>query len=279
MRFSISRSSRPPPSLVIVPPSNCARISRRFWGLNPKTNWLHSVVIRLFSFLAGFLSEQKSYAMKQQPFFIYYEKFRLAYRDLSLRPKPFKFSANGFVHRDFGSISQFTGRLGAVQVLTRRHHCNGTGRYFRSRAVQVLVLKSLPCRNQLGCGQRNLLGFGSPCNRSDLCHELLHGQILSTNKIALTRMPILTDPYKPAPSVSRIDDVPLSGDVTWKRTIGHLDDEAPRSVAGVVLAEGHRWDTDDHRHSFRRLLSGQRILCPFHLQIGVLIVRSFWVTL
>jgi len=36
------------------------------------------VVIRLFSFLAGFLSEQKSYAMKQQPFFIYYEKFRLA---------------------------------------------------------------------------------------------------------------------------------------------------------------------------------------------------------
>jgi hypothetical protein len=35
------------------------------------------VVIRLFSFLAGFLSEQKSYAMKQQPFSIYCEKFRL----------------------------------------------------------------------------------------------------------------------------------------------------------------------------------------------------------
>jgi hypothetical protein len=35
------------------------------------------VVIRLFSFLAGFLSEQKSYAMKRQPFSIYYEKFRL----------------------------------------------------------------------------------------------------------------------------------------------------------------------------------------------------------
>src|SRR6266404_7194421 len=205
--------------------------------------------------------------------------FRLAYRDLSLRPKPFKCSANGFVHRDFGSISQFTGRLGAVQVLTRRHHCNGTGRYFRSRAVQVLVLKSLPCRNQLGCGQRNLLGFGSPCNRSDLCHELLHGQILSTNKIALTRMPILTDPYKPASGIPRIDHVPLSGDVTWKRTIRHLDNEAPRTVAGVVLAERHRWDTDDHRHSFRRFLSGQRILCPFHLQIGVLIVRSLWVTL
>src|SRR5437762_13578468 len=32
----------------------------------------------LFSFLAGFLSEQKSYAMKQQPFSIYCEKFRLA---------------------------------------------------------------------------------------------------------------------------------------------------------------------------------------------------------
>src|SRR5437762_6164033 len=31
----------------------------------------------LFSFLAGFLSEQKSYAMKQQPFSIYCEKFRL----------------------------------------------------------------------------------------------------------------------------------------------------------------------------------------------------------
>jgi hypothetical protein len=35
------------------------------------------VVIRLFSFLAGFLSGQKSYAMKQQPFPIYYEKFAL----------------------------------------------------------------------------------------------------------------------------------------------------------------------------------------------------------
>src|SRR5271167_1403002 len=78
MRFSTSRSSRPPPSLVIAPPSKCARISRRFWGWNPKTNWLHSVVIRLFSFLAGFLSRQKSYAMKRQPFSIYYEKFALA---------------------------------------------------------------------------------------------------------------------------------------------------------------------------------------------------------
>jgi hypothetical protein len=90
--------------------------------------------------------------------------FRLTVPDLSLRLKPFKCSSNGFVHRDFGSISQFTGGPGAVQVLTRRHHRNGTGRYFRSRAVQVLVLKSLPCRNQLGCGQRNLPGFGSPGN-------------------------------------------------------------------------------------------------------------------
>src|SRR5437762_13211022 len=32
----------------------------------------------LFSFLAGFLSRQKSYAMKQQPFSIYCEKFRLS---------------------------------------------------------------------------------------------------------------------------------------------------------------------------------------------------------
>src|ERR1700747_1563829 len=198
---------------------------------------------------------------------------------LPLRSKPFKCSSNGFVHRDFGSISQFTGRLRAVEVLTRRHHRNGTGRYFRNWAVQMLVLKNLPCRNQLGCGQRNLLGFGSPCNRSDLCHELLHGQILSTNKIPLTRMPILTDPYKPASSIPRIDDVPLSGDVTWKRTIGHLDDETPRTVAGVVLAERHRWDTDDPRHSFRRFLSGQRVLCRFHLQIRVLIVRSLRVTL
>ena len=30
MRFSPSRSSRPPSSLLIAPPSNCARISRRF---------------------------------------------------------------------------------------------------------------------------------------------------------------------------------------------------------------------------------------------------------
>jgi len=36
------------------------------------------VVIRLFSFLARFLSRQKSYAMKRQPFSIYYEKFALA---------------------------------------------------------------------------------------------------------------------------------------------------------------------------------------------------------
>ena len=106
---------------------------------------------------------------------------RLADLHLSLSLKPFKCSSNGFVHGDFGSISQLTGRLGAVQVLTRRHHRNGTRRYFGNRTVQMLVLKSLPCRNQLGRGQRNLLGFGSPGNRSDLCHELMHGQILSTN--------------------------------------------------------------------------------------------------
>jgi hypothetical protein len=38
------------------------------------------VVIRLFSFLAGFLSRQKSYAMKQQPFS---EKFGLGVDGLS----------------------------------------------------------------------------------------------------------------------------------------------------------------------------------------------------
>src|ERR1700676_1770111 len=51
--------------------------------------------------------------------------FQLTDLHLSLRPKPFKCSSNGFDHRDFGSISQITGRLGAVQVLTRRHHRNG----------------------------------------------------------------------------------------------------------------------------------------------------------
>jgi hypothetical protein len=80
---------------------------------------------------------------------------------LSLRPKPFKCFSNGFVHRDFGAISRFTSGLGAVQVLTRRHHRNGTGRYFRNRAVQMLIRKNMPCRKQPGCGQRNLLGFGN----------------------------------------------------------------------------------------------------------------------
>jgi len=45
--------------------------------MKPKRKLLHSVLIRLFSFLAGFLSRQKSYAMKRQPFSIFYEKFRL----------------------------------------------------------------------------------------------------------------------------------------------------------------------------------------------------------
>src|SRR5258708_19909906 len=114
----------------------------------------------------------------------------------------------------------------------------------------MLVLKNLPCRKQLGCGQRNLLRFGSPCNRSDLCHELLHGQILSTNKIALTRMPILTDPYKPASAIPAIDHVPLSGAVTWKRTIRHLHTEAPRTVPALLLTDLHLWHTTTHRHSF-----------------------------
>jgi hypothetical protein len=42
-----------------------------FLGMKSDTNWVHSVVIRLFPFVAGFLSRQKSYAMKRQPFPIY----------------------------------------------------------------------------------------------------------------------------------------------------------------------------------------------------------------
>jgi len=51
---------------------------RRFDG-GAITSDGHSVAIRLFSFLARFLSEQKSYAMKRQPFSIYYENFALGY--------------------------------------------------------------------------------------------------------------------------------------------------------------------------------------------------------
>src|SRR5271157_651724 len=83
MRLSTSRSNRPPPSLVIAPPSNWARIWRCFRGSNSKPIWLHSVVIRLSLLLGRFSFGQKSYARNASLFLLFSEILRLATLDLA----------------------------------------------------------------------------------------------------------------------------------------------------------------------------------------------------
>src|SRR5271166_5200596 len=74
VRFSTSRNSKPPASLVMDPPSNCPRISRCFRGRNGNGSWLHSVVIRLSPFVGVTDTLNTFYATKRQPLLFFNEK-------------------------------------------------------------------------------------------------------------------------------------------------------------------------------------------------------------
>src|SRR5271157_4920385 len=74
VRFSTSRNSKPPASLVMDPPSNCPRTSRCFRGLNGNGSWLHSVVIRLSPFVGVTATLNIFYATKRQPLLFFNEK-------------------------------------------------------------------------------------------------------------------------------------------------------------------------------------------------------------
>src|SRR5271157_2885400 len=87
MRLSTSRSNRPPPSLVIAPPSNWARIWRCFRGSNSKPIWLHSVVIRLSLLLGRFSFGQKSYARNASLFLLLSEILRLVVEFRAIGPE------------------------------------------------------------------------------------------------------------------------------------------------------------------------------------------------
>src|SRR5271157_2085520 len=74
VRFSTSRNSKPPASLVMDPPSNCPRISRCFRGRNGNGSWLHSVVIRLSPLVGVTYTLNTFYATKRQPLLFSNEK-------------------------------------------------------------------------------------------------------------------------------------------------------------------------------------------------------------
>src|SRR5271157_4338621 len=81
VRFSTSRNSKPPASLVMDPPSNCPRTSRCFRGLNGNGSWLHSVVIRLSPFVGVTATLNIFYATKRQPLLFFNEKCGLVGND------------------------------------------------------------------------------------------------------------------------------------------------------------------------------------------------------
>src|ERR1700733_1776211 len=63
-RWSVWRSSKAPPSELIVPPSKRATISRFPQALNPKLDWVHSVIAKAVLSLAPTVVWKLSYAMK-----------------------------------------------------------------------------------------------------------------------------------------------------------------------------------------------------------------------
>src|SRR5208337_5623169 len=76
-RWSVCRSSNAPPSLLIVPPSNLATISRFPQALNLKSDWIHSVIAKAVSFLVLTAVWKLSYATKDGLLPNYGEKFGL----------------------------------------------------------------------------------------------------------------------------------------------------------------------------------------------------------
>src|ERR1017187_2045956 len=67
-RLSVSRSNRAPPSELIVPPSKRATISREPHSLNPKLNWVHSVIAKAAPFLALTASVETQLCQKERLF-------------------------------------------------------------------------------------------------------------------------------------------------------------------------------------------------------------------
>src|ERR1019366_8761682 len=67
-RLSVSRSSRAPPSGLIVPPSKRATISREPHPLNPKLDWIHSVIAKAAPFLALTASVETQLCQKERLF-------------------------------------------------------------------------------------------------------------------------------------------------------------------------------------------------------------------
>src|ERR1035441_9125200 len=67
-RLSVSRSSRAPPSELIVPPSKRATISREPHPLNPKLDWIHSVIAKAAPFLALTASVETQLCQKERLF-------------------------------------------------------------------------------------------------------------------------------------------------------------------------------------------------------------------
>ena len=64
MRRSTWRSSSPPPSLVMAPPSKLAVTRREKWLENSNADWLHSVIAKAVFFLALTAAWKLSYAME-----------------------------------------------------------------------------------------------------------------------------------------------------------------------------------------------------------------------
>src|SRR3982074_1061105 len=63
-RLSVSRNRNAPLSELILPPSNRAMISREPHALNPKLDWIHSVIAKAVLSLALTAVWKLSYAMK-----------------------------------------------------------------------------------------------------------------------------------------------------------------------------------------------------------------------
>src|SRR5260370_13930578 len=83
-RLSVSRNSKAPLSELIVPPSNRATISREPHPLNPKLDWIHSVIAKAVLSLALTAVWKLSYAMKDGLLPIAGEKSGLARQGIDI---------------------------------------------------------------------------------------------------------------------------------------------------------------------------------------------------
>src|SRR5271157_2200673 len=131
VRFSTSRNSKPPASLVMDPPSNCPRTSRCFRGLNGNGSWLHSVVIRLSPFVGVTATLNIFYATKRQPLLFFNEKCGLERINKKLCPRvehsgwnssylSFRFSVSSEIVGHHGIITALVDAVGEPSLLEAR---------------------------------------------------------------------------------------------------------------------------------------------------------------